>query len=38
MSPNVSAFDASLDGENITYSPDQKFILELDVHFDGGYS
>jgi predicted secreted protein len=30
-------YDSSINGNSITISRNQKFILELDVHADGGY-
>jgi predicted secreted protein len=32
-----SQLDSSVDGKNLSYDRNQPFVLELDVHADGGY-
>jgi predicted secreted protein len=32
------SLDASINGKTITVKPNQKFIVKLDIHSDGGYS
>ncbi len=36
-SPTEPQWDSSIDGKSVSYPPNQRFSLQLDVNADGGY-